>query len=360
VLLVGGVGLLATLNGCGAYNPVGTTASTTAAPLSPGTVYVADATNNQVAIFAASPGPSAGPSNQIAGSATGLNKPLYLSFDGNHTLYVANSNGSVVVFGAGATGNTAPKTNINGASTQLSQVSAVAADSLLNIYVSNVTSGGVAQVDVFPNGATGNATPSPILTGTLKTPRGLAFDACGNLYVADSGNASVAVFVAPGPLGSPSPSPSPSISGSPSPAPTGVNGLICAPGQVPTVPSTPISGAATMLQQPSDVIIDASGNVYVSDQKANAIFVYPPLGFNNTPPIRIIQGTATQLNAPTGLALDAVGDLLVANSGSGVVTVFPPLAGIFPGIGGAPAAVPTPIAVFSKSLGSALDVEVGI
>lgn len=341
--------MLAILNGCGAYNPVGTTASTTAPPFLSGSTYVADATGNQIVVLGPSPSSSSTPTQSISGSSTQLNAPQYLSFDGNHQLYVANAN-SVLRFPSGASGNTAPNLILGGGNTGLNQIAAVAADSLLNIYVSNVTASGVSQVAVFPNAATSASTPSPVLTTNLASPKGMAFDACGNLYVASSGNGQVAVFV---PTPNPSAIPSPSPGTTPIPQATGVNGLVCLPGNVPSVAATPIAGAMTQLKNPTDVILDFSGNVYVTDSGANAVFVYPPLGFGNTPPLRIIQGSNTGLSAPTGIALDSVGDILVAN-GNDTVTVFAPLAGAL--VNGV-SPNPTPIAVFSKGFSSAKDVE---
>jgi DNA-binding beta-propeller fold protein YncE len=62
------------------------------------------------------------------------------------------------------------------------------------------------------------------------------------------------------------------------------------------------------------------GVVYVSDDKDNAVEIYPARGKNPAPIGEITSG----INVPDGLAVDAKGNLYVADAGSDTVTVYKP------------------------------------
>jgi CSLREA domain-containing protein len=119
------------------------------------------------------------------------------------------------------------------------------------------------------------STPTATLTG-LSFPQALAFDAQGNLFVANSGNGTVSVF---------------------------------APGG--TTPTRTLTG----LNLPQALAFDARGNLFVTNAGSGTVSVFAPGG---TTPF----ATLTGLNIPEALALDARGDLFVANQGDGTVSVF--------------------------------------
>ncbi len=110
--------------------------------------------------------------------------------------------------------------------------------------------------------------PRATLTG-VQDPAAMAFDAQGNLYVAEPTQAAVQVF---------------------------------APGS--TTPTLTLTG----LQSPDALALDTHGNLFVADEVANAVYMFSPGATKPT-------ATLTGLNAPSALAFDAHGNLFVANAG---------------------------------------------
>jgi sugar lactone lactonase YvrE len=78
-------------------------------------------------------------------------------------------------------------------------------------------------------------------------------------------------------------------------------------------------GASAMFNGPRGVAVDASGNVYVADDKNHAIRKITPdhsvitLAGNGFPGFADNQGTAAQFDKPADVAVDAVGNLYVAD-----------------------------------------------
>jgi hypothetical protein len=79
-------------------------------------------------------------------------------------------------------------------------------------------------------------------------------------------------------------------------------------------PSSVISGPSTQLQGAAGIVRDTAGNIYVANQTANSIVVYPPAIAGNVTPKFRITGTSTGLASPRGLAIDGQGRLVVANT----------------------------------------------
>src|SRR5262249_33499736 len=116
--------------------------------------------------------------------------------------------------------------------------------------------------------STSNAAPTATLFG-LSAPSALAFDAHGNLYVANSSPGTVSVF---------------------------------APGS--TTPTATLTGLAG----PQALAIDAAGNLYVANSTGTTVSKFAPGG---TTPSANLGGPA----GPRALAFDANGNLFVANAG---------------------------------------------
>ena len=92
------------------------------------------------------------------------------------------------------------------------------------------------------------------------------------------------------------------------------------PGQVNNrVPSRTISGAATNLDLPQHIAVDAQGQIYVTNAGNNCICIFATDADQNAAPLRTIGGPNarnTSLNRPTGIAVDNFGQIYVGNGNS--------------------------------------------
>ncbi len=80
----------------------------------------------------------------------------------------------------------------------------------------------------------------------------------------------------------------------------------------PGTQSTIGSGLIT----PSQIAVDAGGNVYIADSGMTAVQMYAKGSSTATP-------VGTGLTSPTGVAVDGAGDLFIADGGSGTVVEIP-------------------------------------
>jgi len=68
-------------------------------------------------------------------------------------------------------------------------------------------------------------------------------------------------------------------------------------------PVAVISGANTGLMDPSGVAVDTSGNIWVSDAAANAIYRFASTANGNVAPTATYSGALTTLSDPQSLQL---------------------------------------------------------
>ena len=79
------------------------------------------------------------------------------------------------------------------------------------------------------------------------------------------------------------------------------------------------STVAGNLMTPSQIAVDAAGNLYVADSGLGKVLMYPAgSGASSTP-----GSIGTGLTAPTGVAVDGAGDVFIADSGTGSVYEVP-------------------------------------
>ncbi|MDP9038031.1 MAG: Ig-like domain repeat protein [Acidobacteriota bacterium] len=238
-------------------------------------------------------------------AATGLGNPGQVAVTQSGTVYIADpTNNRVVVLPAGGAQTTV--------GTGLKSPMGVAVDASGNVYITDTGNNRVVKVPVDGGGSQVTlggivATGSPAYVGyTFNSPQGVAVDARGNVYVADTGN-----------------------------------------GKVVEIPVHPALGGATPLLQyagapalvsPVAVTVDSSGNIFVADPGLFQILEIPAGGGDaqtliaNGPGLKGFQAHAAAVGvyrAPSGVAVDAAGNLYVSDSSSN--TVFMQPAGTGPG-----------------------------
>jgi len=139
-------------------------------------------------------------------------------------------------------------------------------------------------------------------TGTAASfyqPAAITIDASGNVYVADHGNNLIRKIASGGVVTT--------LAGS------GAQG------------SANGTGAAATFNQPTGVVADASGNVYVADYGNNLVRKISPAGVVTTFAGSGVQGlangtgTAASFYEPRALAIDASGNIYVADFGNNLV-----------------------------------------
>lgn len=147
----------------------------------------------------------------------------------------------------------------------------------------------------------------PAAQAQFRSPYGLAFDAYGNLYVADLGNARVRRI-----------------------APDGAILTVAGGGDVVPDAKTPIAGTQARLVQPRDLAVDRTGHLFISDFGAHRVYQLTPGGM-----LSVVAGTGqpgairepvpaleAPLAYPAGLAIDDLGNLYIADSGNRRVRRF--------------------------------------
>jgi sugar lactone lactonase YvrE len=243
---------------------------------------------------------------------------------GSYTLVITNAAGAItsnaaalVVDGVGAgsvytapyyfstlAGNgTSGTANGTGSAAQFSSPNGIAVDLAGNVFVSDTSRHTIRRIT--PNGVVSTLAGSPNVTGTadgigstarFSTPRGLAIDHNGNLFVADSGNCAIRkINVSSGMV-------------------TTFAGSIGIPG------SDEGTGTAASFGEVWGVAIDSAGYLYVADRGNRTIRKITPAGAVTT--LAGLAGTggsedglgsAARFGFPSALAVDARGDIFVTD-----------------------------------------------
>ncbi|MGZ3999519.1 MAG: NHL domain-containing protein, partial [Mucilaginibacter sp.] len=269
-----------------------------------GTMYVADAGGNKIEKVTSAGAVSILAGNPVAGAADGtgaaasFHTPMAVAMDASGNVFVADQGNNLIrkITPAGVVTTFAGSglqvdADGNGTAASFNKPSGIAIDDSGNLYVSD--QGGNTIRKISPAGMVftlaGNGTPgSADGTGSgasFKGPQGIAFDAIGNLYVADGGNNRVRKI---SPLGQ----------------------VITVAGNFPGADSNNIN-----LDDPFGIAIDASGNAYVSEFNSNIIsqiiltgyFIDKPLptGLTFDRTTGTISGTPTAISAATDYTVTA-------------------------------------------------------
>ncbi len=124
---------------------------------------------------------------------------------------------------------------------------------------------------------------------TLTTPQGLAVDAAGSLYAADSGLGEVL--------------------------------------QIKQGTAQPVMTSSGGLGTPRSVAIDGAGNVYIADSANNTIWkVGPSFGTPVVVTSATVNPPSGGLSGPRGVAVDGAGNIYIADTGNGRILVTSPSA----------------------------------
>ncbi len=290
------------LSGCGGGG--GTTPISPTPPPSSGSIYVTDASTDlgsefdQVLVFPQSTNGGPSPSEQITGSATGLDVPLGVAVDHVGNMWVTNSGTSdITEYSAGANGNAAPINSVGGNVTSLLDPVGIAIDGSGDVWV--VNSGANSVVEFGPN-PSGNQGPIKIISGAstlLNNPQYIAVDGNGYVYVTNVASNNITIY-APGANGN----------------------------------AAPFVFFGGNCGQPDGIALDNSNHIYVACNVDYTVREYNALS-GTTRPTQIrglgIQAANPNLYNPSGIAVNSIGTLFVANTGIvgetfGYITIYGP------------------------------------
>jgi gliding motility-associated-like protein len=198
----------------------------------------------------------------------------------------------------------------------------IALDAAGNMYVANYDNNVISKVtpdgvlSTFAGSGAVGSTNGKGTAATFKAPAGVAVDAAGNVYVADTNNNLIRKITPAGQVST--------FAGS------GAKGS--ANGQ----------GIAASFYAPSGITIDAAGNLYVTDNLSLIRKITPArqvstLAGSLTPGSANGQGTAASFNLVAGIAVDAAGNLYVCDMLNNLIRKITP-AGVVTTIAGSGAA----------------------
>lgn len=268
-------GTIATVAGNGTAGYTGDKGAATSAQLnnpvgvaldSSGNLYIADAQNSVIRMVSTSGtittvagnnNPGYGGDGGAATSAT-LNDPVAVAVDSSGNLYIADASNNVIRLVSG--GNIS--TLVGGAVTaqQLNHPDSIALDAAGNLYIADTVgqrvlefSGGTVTLLAGNESIGFGGDNGPGVQAALDDPMGVAVDASGNVYVADTFNSRIRVISPNGIITT--------IAGSGFPAYFGDGG--------------PALNAS--LYFPRSVAVDTSGNIYIGDTSSNAVRVLQPV-----------------------------------------------------------------------------------
>ncbi|MFM7319374.1 MAG: NHL repeat-containing protein [bacterium] len=181
------------------------------------------------------------------------------------------------------------------------------------LYVS-LGNGSIVTYDVsLTTGSAVSASLATFTTTNVNNPQGLAFDASGNLYVANNGDSTISKF---GPGAALLGTISTNLS-SPGALAIDPSGNVYARGLGGTISKFNSAGAfqSSITGPSSGLATDTAGNLYASDYISSTITKFNTSG-------SAVLTINTGLNGPIGLATDASGKLFAANQSGSSISVY--------------------------------------
>jgi sugar lactone lactonase YvrE len=266
-----------------------------------------------------------------AATAVDASGNVYVADTGNDTIRKVTPAGVVTTF-AGSVGISG-STDGTGTAAQFNQPAALAIDAAGNLYVADtwnnnvrkVTPGGVTTT-LAGSGFTGSADGAGTLAD-FDNPQGIAVDAAGNVYVSDTSNGTIRVITPEGVVstlaGEPGNSGSADGTGTAAQFDHPLGLAVDASGNVYVADS--YNGTVRKIT-PSGVVTTFAGLAgqitFINLQARSVHRRLRPLGSND------IDGTgsAARFSYVNGLSIDASGNLYVADYGNGLVRTITPTA----------------------------------
>ncbi len=190
---------------------------------------------------------------------------------------------------------------------------------LFGVGLGLVLGPGIARGLASGSAAAATPTVRTLLGPTaLDSPGGIALDAAGDLFVADTGHCRVLVLAARA---------------------STLDGVRLRPGRPSVLAGGHCSGLGSM-GYPSDVAVDGHGDVFVVSATSDRVDEVRAVNGHDRPvPVPVLgtgqagfngdgrTGTATELDHPAGIAVDAGGDVFVADTANCRVRVLPARSG---------------------------------
>lgn len=286
-----------------------------------GNVYVADSSNHTirkitpagvVSTFAGEAGTIGNKNNTNIYSPANFDHPQGVAVDAFGNVYVADTDNNLIrkitttgwvsyFAGSGTVGST----DGIGSDARFNSPTGVAIDAFGNVYVADYNNHTIRKItaagEVSTFAGSAGILGSTDGTGTnarFYFPSGVAVDALGNVYVADTSNSTIRKITS-----------------------TGVVTTLA--GSAGTYGSSNGTGANARFKGPNGVAVDASGNVYVADSFNQTIrkitlagVVSTLAGSAGTSGSTDGIGTTARFYVPQGVVVDASGNMYVADTGN--------------------------------------------
>ena len=238
-----------------------------------------------------------------------LYHPTGMAFDSEGDLFIADPGNNVIR-------EVTPDGIISTAAAMLSNPEGVAVNAAGDLFIADTVNDVIREVTpdgnistVAGTGSFGDSGDGGLATAaTLRYPEGVAVDANGDLFIADSGNNVIREVTPNGIIHT--------VAGTGSSGYSGDGGL----------------ATAAKLYGPSSVAVDANGDLFIADGGNNVIREVTPNGIIHTVAGTGSSGytgdggpaTAAKLSSPFGVTVDATGDLFIADTYNYVIREVTP------------------------------------